>query len=240
MASPLNDGSRVLAFPQRNHFFYGKLMDVAQWRKDQRHFDQKRSLVNRLLHGHGVACGLGVVAGEEGRVRLLPGVALDGWGREIVVPEAVAFDAHQPTDDQGQPMGDPLEGGLVELRLAYAERPLEPVPVLVADCDTPGQCAPATIREEFRILVRPAGDALPDAPSCGSGSLEWDDPAALHRQLVERLAAGCPDAPDDPCVVLGRVNLDDDTIDIAAGRRLAYGAALLHELVLCLADRVLP
>jgi hypothetical protein len=238
MASPVNEGSPVLAPPERNNFFFGKLMDVEQWQKDQRHFDLKRSLVNRLVLGCGVVCGLGLEAGENGRIRLQPGMAIDGWGREIVVPARVSFDPRRLTDEDGNAVGDPLESGVVAVCLAYSERRLDAVPALVPDCDHPGGCAPSTIREEFRVLVRAAqGDPAPP-PACAFDQPPLADAKERYRLLLERIVKASAAAPSESCLELGRVTVEDGTVDLS-GRPLVYGNALLLELVLCLADQAL-
>src|SRR4029434_5728703 len=197
MASSMNGFGGPLTAPERNHFFYGKLMDVAQFEKDARYFNLKRSLINRLVLGAGVACGLNVEpdpnATVPGSMRVTPGAAIDWWGREIIVAEPVSFDPHAPTDDQGSPTGETLtDGDEVSICLAYAEAKTDLVPVLVADCDTPGNCAPSTVREGFRVLVRQAPSAVPEPPACGDPFSQqlWGTPlpAALHDLIVKRLS----------------------------------------------------
>ena len=135
-----------------------------------------RRRLNRLVLGHGVVCGLNVVADTEGMVRIQPGVALDALGREIIVPEACRVNPHQLTDDQGSATGEPLETGTVEICLAYAEKKTDLVPVLVPDCDTPGNCAPSTIREGFYVIVRLAEGDAPAPPSCQLGDFPLPAP----------------------------------------------------------------
>lgn len=241
MASSMNGFGGPLTAPERNHFFYGKLMDVAQFEKDARYFNLKRSLINRLVLGAGVACGLNVESDPPGSMRVTPGAAIDWWGREIIVAEPVSFDPHAVTDDQGNPTGETLEDGKdVNICLAYAEAKTDLVPVLVADCDTPGNCAPSTVREGFRVLVRPATGGPSEPPACGDPfSQEPWGTAALHNLIVERLSQGCPTPPDDPCVVLARVTLGKGNGISFARRQVIYNNALLYELILCLAQRVL-
>ena len=244
MPATNNGSNRGLAAPERNHFFYGKLMGVTQFEKEQRYHLHKRSLINRLVLGTGVVCGLDVVfdPDSDGRLRIEPGVAIDGRGCEIVFHEPVSIDPHQLTDLQGEPQGEPIDEGSVELCLAYAECKKDPVPVLVPDCDNPGNCAPSTIRESFRILVRRAGDEIPAAPSCGLGEPTLPDAAALHERLCQRISEPCPVPPDRPsaCVLLARVALplNEDSIDPCAGRPLVYSNALLYELNLCLLEQI--
>jgi hypothetical protein len=124
------------------------------------------------------------------------------------------------------------------VRLAYAESRVDPVPVVAPDCDHPGPCAPGTIREGYRIVVRAAAGEPPKPAGCGFPDLPLDDPAQLHQVLAKRMAEACPAAADDPTVALGTVDLDASTVDATAGRRPAPTNALLFELIVCLAARV--
>lgn len=76
---------------EKNNYFYGKLMTVRDFETEQSYFDEKRHLVNRLLHGSGLVCGFEDLKMElKGNKILIDfidgGVALDCCGREIVVP----------------------------------------------------------------------------------------------------------------------------------------------------------
>src|SRR5688572_9114922 len=87
-----------LPAPVKNRFFYGMLLTDAVFRTEQRYGDGKRWLLNRLSLGQGVLTGLGFSVSldkpeeckadsSRWRVHLDPGVAVDGYGREIVVPK---------------------------------------------------------------------------------------------------------------------------------------------------------
>lgn len=237
-----NDHGMLSAFV-RNHFFYGKLMDVDQFEKEQSYGMAKRALMNRLVIGHGVVCGLDVVKDpeSEGLILVLPGVAIDGCGREIIIPDAVSINPHQLTDDEGQPVGELIESGLVEICLAYKEFKTDPVPVLVPDCDrTDNNCAHSTIKEEFYILVRNAeGD--PSVPtSCKLGELPLPANGDLHELICHRISEPCSETGEETCVALARVELplEDESIDPCTDRKLVYPNALLYELTLCLLERI--
>lgn len=169
-----------LVTPTRNCYFYGKLLNKHNLTLEQAYFRQLRALNNRLMVGAGVVCGLDVVVTNDGsRVRILPGMAIDYDGREIIVSsQSPPIDPRQPTDPCGEPMGNPIEGaGVVTLCLDYLECPAEPVPVLVGNCDTQNTCAPSMIRERYRVLVhegeRGANPVNPDLCQAlvGSNSL---------------------------------------------------------------------
>jgi hypothetical protein len=233
----------ALLTPERNRYFYGKLLDVEQLEKEQRYFNHKRWLLNRLVTGSGVVCGLNITPGENGDLVIQPGVAIDALGREIIVADDWAFDPSQLTDDAGNPSGETLEEGEVEICLAYRESPTDPVPVIVPDCDTADGCAHSTMREEFSVLVRRAGD-LPEPQGCGLTAFPLPADGALETLLCQRLRDACPEALEDsdhPCVPLARVTLPVsgvESIAPCAGTPLVYNNRLLYELLLCLADRV--
>src|SRR5688500_16742634 len=104
-------GSGELAAPERNKFFYGKLMDVAQFEKEQQYFLRQQWLMNRLTIGSGVLCGLAVVPRGTWHAIIQPGVAIDALGRPIVVSRRFTVDLRQRTDDKGDPIGDPVSEG---------------------------------------------------------------------------------------------------------------------------------
>ena len=126
-----------LASPVRNRYYYSKLLDVYHLELEQNYGNLKRWLLNRLSLGSGVLCGLEVVASADGsRARVRGGVAIDGWGREIIVPtDSPPIDPRQPTDACGRPAGEPIRGGgIVTLSLCYHECQAEPSPVMVSEC----------------------------------------------------------------------------------------------------------
>ena len=55
----LECNSELKAF-ERNRYFYGKLLTVRDFEVEQRYFIEKQRLINRLIHGVGVVCGLKV------------------------------------------------------------------------------------------------------------------------------------------------------------------------------------
>src|SRR5688500_4707985 len=74
---------------ERNRYFYGKLMTVRDFETEQHYTQEHRHLHNQSLHGWGVVCGLTVGpklgTGNETKVVVKPGVALNCCGHEIVL-----------------------------------------------------------------------------------------------------------------------------------------------------------
>ncbi|MFH0957129.1 MAG: hypothetical protein V1897_00340, partial [Pseudomonadota bacterium] len=76
---------------ERNRYFYGKLLTVRDFETEQNYFRGKDALINRIIHGGGIACGLEVTIQEdEPTIDISPGVAIDCCGREIVVQESTS------------------------------------------------------------------------------------------------------------------------------------------------------
>ncbi|KST62192.1 helix-turn-helix domain-containing protein [Mastigocoleus testarum] len=84
-----NNGCSLSTF-ERNKYFYSKLLTVRDFELEQRYGIEKNHLINRLILGEGIVCGLEIELKEQQETDLLsvsltPGVALDRCGCEIVV-----------------------------------------------------------------------------------------------------------------------------------------------------------
>jgi len=233
-----------LAAPRRNNYFYGKLLDEGSLRMEQGYLNQKRWMLNRLGLGKGVVCGL-TVTWTETRVRISPGVAIDGCGREIVVPEPIEINPWQTTDDSGRSSTLLASQGVqhVYFCLAFIDCPTDYTPVLVTDCDNLGKTAPSTIVEKFAVLVRKVEEGLPpplpkalDADLCRA--LADPDPDVDRQNVCTVLSArACADEASNACVVIASdITLTDDKIsalDVCSARPVVYTNPELFEMLLC-------
>ncbi len=70
---------------ERNKYYYGMLLSVEDFNAEQKYMNDKRRLINRLIHGSGVVCGLNVVRIDEQTISVESGLAIDSTGREIIV-----------------------------------------------------------------------------------------------------------------------------------------------------------
>jgi hypothetical protein len=216
--------------PRRVNYFFGKVMGVEDFEAEQSYLLDKHRRHNRHLHGWGVICGLAVAPSGAGVV-VEPGLALDGLGREIVVPEQREMpDPRQPIDDQGEPCGPRVDSDQLIICLAYAERPEGSQPGSSGD-------EPAFVVERFRLEVRPGRpeppprSRLPDLALVGSAE-------ELARVLCEAASRECPGRTDE-CIPIATVDLSGANPEVeSCPRRIAYPTDLLLELVLGLADRV--
>lgn len=85
---------------ERPRYFTGQLLDEADLTQEQLYFREKLRRHNRVLHGWGIVSGLGVRPGPaESELTVEPGYALDRYGDEIVVTDAVVVDLLSEDDD---------------------------------------------------------------------------------------------------------------------------------------------
>jgi hypothetical protein len=159
---------RVLNAPRRNHFFYGKRMDVQHFEMEQSYGKLKQWLLNRVALGKGVLCGLRVFV-DGRRVCVDPGVAIDGMGREIIVPVRTCIDA-VATDDgccsghRESAVRPAPENGVYTLWACYHECLTDQQPVLVSECGTRDHCAAGTVVESFCLKITPGLPPLQHDP----------------------------------------------------------------------------
>lgn len=120
-------------FPmERNRYFYGKLMTVRDFDTEQTYSANKRRLLNRVLQGVGVACGLGVATDDDSTITIESGLALDYLGREIVVEQPLLrklqmLDGHELLVDHPDAW----------LCLAYNEEDVDPVNAVGSEAGGP-------------------------------------------------------------------------------------------------------
>src|SRR6476646_235598 len=90
--------SEACAAGARNNYYPGKRLTADSFRVEQAYQIERRRLLNRAIHGWGVVYGYGVsIQAPDTRVRmpspgalqLLPGLALDRCGRELLQVSAV-------------------------------------------------------------------------------------------------------------------------------------------------------
>ncbi len=80
--------NQLLPF-ERNRYYVGKLLTSADFQIEQSYSSQKRRFLNELMFGSGIACGLNVYSLDDVSIMVESGVAVDGFGREIVIENSV-------------------------------------------------------------------------------------------------------------------------------------------------------
>lgn len=106
---------------EKNKFFQGKLLTARDMKTEQAYHSRRLHAMNRFGTGHGILRGIEVSAVEEGEteleVTLEPGMAIDGYGRPIVIEHTITQTLPIPADDE------------LYLFLRHNEEELESVPV---------------------------------------------------------------------------------------------------------------
>ena len=245
--------------PERNNYFYGKLLDVFHLEMEQEYFNAKRRLLNRLVTGPGVVCGLGVELAElpDGGtgVQVLPGLAIDRCGREIIVaapsqpqplPEFPEYEARPPERKGGKQAESHDEyrshycpTPYAHVVLCYHECEIDPSPAMAGDCETTTLCAPGSIREQYKIEIR----------NGFARAREGNFPRNLVRYgevnvgaIIDYVTDKRRSLPDDCCIPLANIELRDSgsewepEVDIRI-RPIVYTNRLLFQLISSLVRR---
>ncbi len=130
----------------RNRYFYGKLLTVRDFEIEQRYFNDKRRMTNRLSVGTGILTGLDVVAVNDRTISIDPGIAIDSFGREIVVSLPAM---HMLSDIEGFDGENILD--TYYLCMAYDEQPTEMVHSVA---QTSGDGEYSRLNEAYRFSLR--------------------------------------------------------------------------------------
>jgi hypothetical protein len=247
------DGAAVKSF-SRPRYFYGQLLDVRHFESEQEYFKRKVWMLNRMVAGYGVVCGLDVQLGDkDNTIVVLPGLALDKCGREIVVPcrsKPIAIEPLPPrpydqkpekkeggTYQNGGESYEPREDEWVHLVLCYHECKADPEPVLAGGCDTSERCSPGAIREGYELTLEPGRAPDISVDTCIPNLIKGN--CVNYRALAEWVSAPC-DEHADACITLANIRrpaanktLELSDIDISV-RPIVYSLDLLWELILSL------
>lgn len=248
------------ATPVRNHYFYGKLLDVFHFEQETAYMNDKRWLLNRVVTGWGVVCGLDVVLVDDGTaVVVTSGLAIDKWGREIIVPtesppvplpdeepwgengSGYDHDRDQESPEQQGGKGEypDDDAGEYHVVICYHECLSGSSPVLAGECGSEGWCMPGTLEERYRVEIRPGhvdpidpwDCHIPDAIT--GGQLQYE-------VLVDWVTNSCPELPDDPCVPLANITVhrgdegpycEPDDVDINIRQVALSNLALFYLLM---------
>jgi hypothetical protein len=206
---------------------------------EQNYSNNKRWLLNRLISGYGVICGLDVQPAKKGRaVEVTPGIALDRGGREIVVPHtstAIEIRSRPVEKPNEHPQGYCEPEEYVHLCICFQQCETDPTPVLVDDCGQTTSCSASAIQEGYKLMLRdrkaPEIDLNYGGDFISNGRLNY-------YALVERVTRGCTELPADLCIPIADIRLpegDDEVqasdIDISP-RPIVYSNDMLLDIML--------
>ncbi|MGF1580039.1 MAG: hypothetical protein ACFCD0_11820 [Gemmataceae bacterium] len=86
--------------PTRVKFQQGQILRTQDLTDEQQYHLEMRRRHNLALHTWGIAYGLDLIA-KDGRVFVTPGIAIDGYGRELVVAQRTVVETNDPRIDPG-------------------------------------------------------------------------------------------------------------------------------------------
>lgn len=230
----------IFEFPfERNNYYYGKLMTQREYFAEQSYFNKKRWLINKMVNGWGVVCGLEVKpilvdsdnpgkGYDTSKVKVTPGMAVDCCGREIIVYE-----------EQEVKLDPDINPGIICLE--HFECKTEPVHIPFIECEQKDKFEFNRIRDSFQIVIKDPGEVDIERPSGENCPLLEDKLKPLDGYVCEKLMAGCPECPEQPCLVLAEITIDSTReknpeqiiIDQCSKRRLVYNNPLLYDLIQC-------
>ncbi len=138
-------------FPfERNNYFYGKLLSVDDFRLEQKYGNDKRRMLNRFLYGTGVVTGMNVMGVDDSTVLVESGLALDCYGREIVIDEPVARKLQML--EGFSDYEEDRNTGYLYLCVAYDEEEIQAVHS-ISNSGQKGNVSYNKIREGYRLYL---------------------------------------------------------------------------------------
>ncbi|WP_137939880.1 hypothetical protein [Chitinivorax sp. B] len=207
------------------NYHYGMLLGVDDFVTDQAYHRGKARLHSAWLHGWGTVWGLAVSADlPSGEIRVEPGLALDGFGRELHVDTRQClqmgtwFSAHR--DDPDLVVDEQPDGFHFDVHVVIRHRVclMRPVPALLDTCvGSQSETAFSRVFETVELLLKP-GRA----------------PASRPRHHLLRLLVGL----DEPIEENGTVLPADQAVLDAraalaaapANQRLALAVKTFHDV----------
>jgi hypothetical protein len=227
---------------ERPRYFARQLVTPTELNLEGGYFLDRLRRHNRMLHGWGVVCGALVcqvptadgTAAQPWKVRIRPGYLIDGFGNEVMIgcerivdvrTRGVTVGCADPPGELDDPWCHDVRtgngGGPVWVAVCHKECLVRPVRIQPAGCgcDDAG-CEYSRWQDGYEVRLL---GACP--PSHAGPPPTWDAfVAGLTGPPGE-----CPPCPDDPCVVLARVDVGADGtitgIDNCSCRRMVMSFA---------------
>ncbi len=215
---------------KRGKYFHGMLMTDRDFTEEQRYHIEKRKLHNRMLHGWGVVCGLGMTKKDDNKSIIIDsGLALDCKGNEIFVCRKYELELSKLSKIRNSSSTQSSAGGCgPEIRtenkwyivMRYCEKGTDQALVYAA---ATSECK-GTVCNASRIQEGFCFDALRKEEICcpellrKSGGIceETDNYEEIRKHFCDELLMGCPgECCANPQVVLGSFTLlnDNETMD---------------------------
>ena len=246
----------------RNNYFTGKLLTERDFTAEQKYMADKLRLHHIALHGWGVVCGLKVRPHPncpDLRIIVEPGLAVDGCGREVRVPQqveltlppptAISMEDPCPTDEleeekyglgEEQTNYQPMVSLYVCLR--YVEWGAEQMPAPFNECACGSSSTqPNRICEGYELTI--ATDEPKGFDLVRREKEAWDsqDPEAIYKSMLD----GCQEPCHVDCIPLAVIRdfipgqeLRKESIHQRACRRRLPSTTDLDRLIHCILKKI--
>lgn len=252
---------------KRVHFFHGMLLTEKDFKDEQKYHMKKRKLINRMLHGWGVVCGLKITPEnvESSKIIIQPGLALDCAGNEILVCEPYELDVVKiigscftSKQEQADQKINQFEGEIpYKKNKWYVVIRYKEIPTDRAHVYFPGGGCEEKVCEHSRMREGYCIDLVEDV-SCPEPLNKKDGPCEKQKNrkdirefLCEELIMPCETCCcDNPEVVLGSITfngniysdtkINTDMINNWDCRRYVITFGLLQHWMRCFAPEKIP
>jgi len=190
-----NDKFKLHRF-EKNNYFYGKLMTVRDFEAEQSYIDEKRHLINRLLHGSGLVCGFKEIQLKikDSKVTIDfidGGMALDCCGREIAVPANTW--GKDIINSSGSTVSALPDGSFLYLKYKPCYEGYVAAASNPSSCEE--RCCPGRLVEDFEVVT---SSVAPDSMGIGCRVDFPDKPDAIANVIrtwldaLEKAHISCP------------------------------------------------
>lgn len=252
---------------KKTRYFHGMLLTDRDFREEQIYHNEKRKLLNRMLHGWGVVCGLKIEPtspNPSSKIIIKLGLALDCAGKEIFVCEPYELDVVEiikacstvkkkpATPEKCEELEKTPEENKWYVVIKYKEVPTDPVPVYApgGGCEEK-VCEYSRMREGYCIELTQTVQC-PEKLRESKGPCETlKDNDNIRKFLCEDLLMTCPkNCCDEHGVVLGSITfkgsitsetvIDIDMINNWDCRKYVITFGLLQHWMTQLAPQKLP
>lgn len=119
---------------RRVRYFEGQLLTANDFMTEQEYVRRKQKLHNKYFHGAGLISGLQVRVSDS-TVTVSPGIALDGSGNEIILPDSTRLTLQRVTPR-------------TYISVLFTERETDPIP-------TPHGTEHTRVEESFIVVAEP-------------------------------------------------------------------------------------
>ena len=183
MAQETKVEEKTCSFPmfERNNYFFGKAVTVGDFKLEQQYGIGKSRLLNQLIHGTGILCGMQIsdarIADGKFTIEISEGAALDCCGNLIVASKT----------DRVEVQGSLAEGPNY-LYIKFSECVRQPIMAAANASSCEEVCCYNRIRESFEIFA--TGEAPNPTRPTFTGAVKRSDEVAIVGAKVEALQNG--------------------------------------------------